>query len=182
VREIRARFARDSREIVWIASRYEAVAALSLLFIEAAAQGGVAVRREAQVSRFRFILAGALIAVAPLACRSSGRVYEESSGGDVALPNNTVGVEVKNDNFADVDVYAIIEGQARRLGTVTGNTTKSFSLRASDLVTGTVRLVAEAIGSAASASSGQMAVGGGQTVVFHIAPAINQSSASVRNQ
>jgi hypothetical protein len=134
------------------------------------------------VSRFKIIVAGALIALAPLACRSSGRVYEESSGGEVALPNNMVGVEVKNDNFADVDVYALIEGQARRLGTVTGNTTKSFSLRSSDLVTGTVRIIAEAIGSSASASSGQMSVGGGQTIVFHIAPAITQSSASVRSQ
>jgi len=128
------------------------------------------------------MVAGALITVAPLACRSSGRVYQESSGGEVALSSNMVGVEVKNDNFADVDVYALIQGQPRRLGTVTGNTTGNFSLRASSLPTGTVVLLARAIGGAGTASSGQMAVSGGQTVVFRIAPAITQSSASVRNQ
>jgi hypothetical protein len=125
------------------------------------------------------MVVGALLAVAPLACRS-GRTYQQSSGGDVVIAS-TVTIEVKNDNFADVNVYAIVEGGvARRLGTVTGNTAGKFSLRASEIPTGTVRLVADAIGGAGRASSGPLLVNGGGTIVFTIAPALAQSSATVR--
>lgn len=127
----------------------------------------------------RTMVVGALLAVATLACRSS-RTYQESSGGDVAIARD-VTVEVKNDNFADVNIYAILEGGvARRLGTVTGNTAGKFSLRASEIPTGTVRLLADAIGGAGRASSGQLLVNGGATIVFTIAPVLAQSSATVR--
>lgn len=125
----------------------------------------------------RTMVAGAMLALGTVACRSSS-TYQES-GGDVAL-SNSIAIQVKNQNFADVDVYAILEGGvAQRLGTVTGNTVGNFSLSASQVPTGTVRLFADAIGGAGAASSGQLLVNAGNTITFTIAPAIAQSSASV---
>ncbi len=129
-------------------------------------------------SILRMIVAGGLI-VAGSACASHGRTYEQSSGGEVEL-SDVIPVQVVNDNYSDVTVYAVVNGVARRLGMVTGNSKATFSVRASQIPAGQVRFIGEPIGGTGRASSGVLSVGRGSTVVFNIAPALEQSMGSVR--
>jgi hypothetical protein len=121
-----------------------------------------------------------LLAIAPLAAvggvTACGHTYE--SGGEV-VPAGSVGLDVKNQNFLDVDVFSIVDGMSTRLGTVTGNGSRHFLL---DPMVGSrdFHLIAVPIGGAGRASSGQLAVGPGETIVFTVAPVLQQSSVVVR--
>lgn len=86
---------------------------------------------------------------------------------------------VRNDNFADVDVYAISSGLATRVGMVTGHSSSRFALRSS-LIATDFRIVATPIGGNGRASSGLLQVSGGQTVNFTVGSVLSQSTASVR--
>ena len=126
----------------------------------------------------RTILAGGLLLIGAAAC-SSKRVYQESTGGDVAVADGVV-VEIQNDNFSDVDVYAVAGGGRQRLGTVTGNTSSQFAIRSSRIPSGQLRLVAAPIGGEGRASSGSLNVSPGNVIHFTVAPVLSQSSATVR--
>jgi hypothetical protein len=117
-------------------------------------------------------LAGLLLAAAP-ACRSANP-YAAGQEQDA------VGLVVRNDNFADVDVYAIADGLPTRIGTVTGNSTARFDLSSSLYHATDLHIVGTPIGGNGRASSGPLQVGPGQTIMFTIAPVLRQSSASVR--
>jgi hypothetical protein len=110
------------------------------------------------------------------ACGSSGGFG--SASGDV-VPSGEVGVDVRNQNFLDVDVFSIIDGMSTRLGTVTGNGSRHFLLDPS-VGSRDFRLIAVPIGGAGRASSGSVAVGAGQTVVFTVGSVLEQSSVIVR--
>jgi hypothetical protein len=118
------------------------------------------------------LAAGLLLSTAP-ACRSA-------SPYAVGQEQDAVGLVVRNDNFADVDVYAIADGLPTRIGTVTGNSTARFDLSNSVYRATDLRIVATPIGGNGRASSGQLQVGPGQTIMFTIAPVLRQSTASVR--
>lgn len=126
-------------------------------------------------------LIAVLLAVAPAAaglsaCGSSGRVG--SSAGEV-VPVDQVGLDVKNQNFLDVDVFSIVDGMSTRLGTVTGNGSRHFLL---DPLVGSrdLRLIAVPIGGAGRASSGSVNVAPGQTIVFTVGPVLAQSTVIIR--
>jgi hypothetical protein len=119
------------------------------------------------------IFAAMMTTVAASACSRSGE-----AAGEV-VPANAVGVTVKNDNFLDMDVFSVSNGVATRLGTVSGTTTRSFVLDPAVTATG-VRLVASPIGGNGRASSGQLTVGPGQTIEFHIGTILSNSSAYIR--
>lgn len=120
------------------------------------------------------LLAVAPLAVAPTACGRTGE-----AAGEV-VPMNAVGLEVRNDNFLDVDVFSVVDGLSTRLGTVTGNSTRHFVL---DPAVGSrdFHLIAVPIGGAGRASSGQLAVGGGQTIVFTVGAVLRNSTVTIRN-
>src|SRR5207245_1646112 len=88
------------------------------------------------------------------------------AAGEVA-PASAIGLQVKNENFLDMDVYAVSQGLATRVGTVTGNSSRTFvldqSVAAQDL-----RIVATPIGGNGRASSGTVTVSPGQTIQFTI--------------
>jgi hypothetical protein len=116
----------------------------------------------------------ALASFASTACRSAGPYDpDRQQSGAVMLV-------VRNDNFSDVDVYAIADGLATRVGTVTGNTTARFALSPTMVAASDLRIVATPIGGNGRASSGPLLVSPGQTIQFNIAPALRQSSAVVR--
>jgi hypothetical protein len=50
---------------------------------------------------------------------------DERYGSRQAMP---ISIVVVNDNFYDVTVYALLDGDRRRLGSVVGNTTEEFDL------------------------------------------------------
>jgi hypothetical protein len=99
-------------------------------------------------------------------------------GGELA-PANIITVHVRNNNFLDMDVYAVSEGLSTRLGTVTGNSSRDFAADAS-MATQNFRIVATPIGGNGRASSGTILVSPGQTVDFTIGSLLQNSTAVIR--
>src|ERR1044072_6483984 len=91
-------------------------------------------------SRFLIGLLGATATLSGIGACS--RTNE--AGGEVA-PSNAIGLHVRNDNFLDMDVYAVSDGLPTRIGTVTGNSSRNFVLDASMAGQG-FRIVATPIG------------------------------------
>lgn len=101
--------------------------------------------------------------------------------GSVAPVAGAVAVHVVNNNFNDVDVYAVSqEAGARRLGMVMATSDGTFVLDPSYFPTGQLRLIAAPIGGRARANSGLLNVTAGEIVEFDIAPHLQESSAIVR--
>jgi hypothetical protein len=120
-----------------------------------------------------FALAGCFASAASLACRSAGPY-------DVAQQANSATLVVQNQNFNDVDVYAVAGGLATRIGTVTGNSTARFGLSEALYNSPDFRIVATPIGGNGRASTGPISVSSGQTIEFTIAPVLRMSSVMVR--
>lgn len=100
------------------------------------------------------------------------------AAGDIS-PANAIGLTVTNQNFLDMDVYAVSDGLATRIGMVTGNQTRSFSLNSS-LATRDLRIVATPIGGNGRASTGEVLVSPGQTIEFKIGSILRNSTVSIR--
>ena len=104
--------------------------------------------------------------------------HPNEAGGELA-PATAIGLQVKNQNFYDMDVYAVSQGLATRVGTVTGNSTRTFMLHPS-MASQDVRIVATPIGGNGRASSGSVSVAEGQTIVFTIGSLLRNSSVVIR--
>jgi hypothetical protein len=98
--------------------------------------------------------------------------------GELA-PATTIDLHVKNENFLDMNVYAVKDGQSTRLGTVTGNGSRNFVLDAS-LAALDLRIVATPIGGNGRASSGVIAVSPGRTIEFTIGSMLRNSTVFIR--
>ena len=119
-----------------------------------------------------------LLAIAPIAAGATACGRANESGGEV-VPASAIGLDVKNQNFLDVDVFSIVDGLSTRLGTVTGNGSRHFLL---DPLVGTrdFHVIAVPIGGSGRASSGRVAVGPGQTVIFTVGAVLQNSNVVVR--
>ena len=110
---------------------------------------------------------------------SGGCAHPSQAGGDVA-PVTAIGLRVRNDNFLDMDVYAISAGLATRLGTVTGNSRHNFVLDSSMADGEDFRIVATPVGGNGRASTGNLAVSPGQLIDFTIGSTLRNSSVTIR--
>lgn len=99
--------------------------------------------------------------------------------GDEATPSAPIGVQVQNQNFNDMNVFAVSGGMARRLGMVIGASTGTFSLDPS-YATRPLYIVAAPIGGYGRASTGQLNVAAGDTVEFMIGPRLANSGVLIR--
>ena len=88
-------------------------------------------------------------------------------------------VHVRNENFLDVNVFMIVNGASRRLGTVTGNGSGDFKVEWGITVGQSIALQAVPIGGRGSANTGQLSIGLGQVIDFTVAPVLRQSTVSV---
>jgi hypothetical protein len=112
---------------------------------------------------------------ASTACRSSNAYDPEGRASDVAL------LIVENQNFNDVDIYAVSTGLASRIGTVSGgNSTARFAINPTMYNASDFRLVATPIGGNGRASSGPLLVSPGRTIKFTITPNLATSHAEVQ--
>lgn len=123
----------------------------------------------------RHLVTALLVALAGAAACRSASPYDV---GD-AQPGN-ITLVVRNNNFNDVDVYAVSSGLATRLGTVTGNSSATFSLNPTLASPTDFRIVATPIGGNGRASTGPINVSAGQTIEFTVGPVLSQSTVSVR--
>jgi hypothetical protein len=144
-----------------------------------AVRGGVAVSSRRIAMRRRRVLSGLLMgAMAAFTATACARTNQGEAAGTLA-PANVVGLRVQNNNFLDVDVYAVSQGVPTRMGTVTGNSTKSFVVDGS-LVTQDFRVLAIPIGGSGQASTGAIIVSPGQTIEFTVGSILRNSTVSIR--
>src|SRR5262249_52830472 len=90
-----------------------------------------------------------------------------------------IAVHVKNENFLDMNVFAVVGGVNRRLGTVSGNSSGDFTLDWDVTIGQSISLRAVPIGGRGAASTGSLNVGLGQMIDFVVAPVLTQSTVSV---
>ena len=119
------------------------------------------------------VVAGTLLSAAASGCRSG------SSFEGTQQPDNRVGLVVKNDNYSDMDVYAVGDGLATRVGTVPGLLSRTFSIHESYFKGTDVRIVATPIGGNGRASTGPITASVGDTIYFNINPTLRASTVSI---
>ena len=125
-------------------------------------------------AKYLALALAATVSTIPVAACS--RSYTEA--GDVA-PANGLSLHVANQNFLDLDVYAVADGVATRVGTVTGNSARDFRI-AGSYANRSLRIVATPIGGAGRATTGSLNVAGGQTIDFRIGSVLTNSSVIIR--
>jgi hypothetical protein len=88
-----------------------------------------------------------------------------------ASPDNQAMLQVENQGFADMVIYAVNGGQRIRLGTATGNSTKSFQVPSYLVRSGApLRFLADPIGGNRTPISEQIMVQPGEVVTLTIPP------------
>jgi hypothetical protein len=127
--------------------------------------------------RSKYLLVGLIAATATVSTVGACS-HPNELAGDLA-PARTIDLHVKNENFLDMNVYTVSDGQATRLGTVTGNGSRNFVLDAS-LAAQDLRIFATPIGGTGRAATGSIAVAPGQTVDFTIGSVFRNSTVFIR--
>jgi len=123
-----------------------------------------------------FVVGLSLAVVTAVAAGACARTNEAAG---TVVPANVVGLHVQNNNFLDVDVYAVSQGVPTRLGTVTGNSIRDFVVDGS-LVTQDFRVIATPIGARGQASTGAIIVSPGQTIEFTVGSTLRNSTVAIR--
>lgn len=104
----------------------------------------------------------------------------QGAEGDEPVPRpDPIPVHVKNENFLDMNVYAVTTGSPRRLGTVSGNSAADFRIEWALVFGQAITITAVPIGGRGTATSGPLNVGPGQMIDFRIGATLRQSVASV---
>lgn len=116
---------------------------------------------------FMVVFLGGSLAAA--GCGSS-RGEAPPVGYDALAPvSGPLMVAVANNNWQDMDIYAVHEGERFRLGTVTSMTQARFRLPAGSFPPGgNIVLVADPIGSPNAFSSGPILANPGQTISWNL--------------
>ena len=132
----------------------------------------------------RGFLAGAVLGGALMtaqACASSGNTVSSEAAGILANNPNAAVLKVTDNNFQDMDVFAVLDGVATRLGTVTGaGGSRMFVLDPSYLSSSHLAVVATPVGGGGRASTGQIVVNRGDEVDFIVQPQLSTSSVFIR--
>jgi hypothetical protein len=128
-----------------------------------------------QRTRLFTLFCGLALVTLPAAegCRSGNAYAVDDQQPEIVV------LAVKNDNFLDVDVYALSSGLPTRVGTVTGLSSARFALNPTLYGASDFRIIATPIGGNGRASSGPLIVHAGQTVEFTVGSRLAQSVASI---
>jgi hypothetical protein len=110
-------------------------------------------------------IAFTLLLLSASACKTFSR------GSGASDQNQPIVVQVDNQGFLDMNVYAVRSGQRVRLGIAPGNSKTNFTVPPS-LVTGLtpLRFIADPIGGTRASVSMEITVAPGDTVVLTIPP------------
>ena len=113
-----------------------------------------------------FFIHASLIVMLALASACAGRSPETA-----AEPTESAAVQVQNQGFSDMVVYAINGGQRIRLGLATGNSTNTFTIpRHLTRSAGGIRFLADPVGGNRTPVSEEMTVNPGDVVTLTIPP------------
>lgn len=114
------------------------------------------------------------------ACASAGNTRTSPGAASPAAGPTAFRVNVQNDNFYDVVVYAVVSGVKTRLGSVVGHSRQLLRVPASLLSLGSLQLFADPIGGERGTVLEPIAVSPGQQVSVTLTPSLNMSYVSVR--
>ena len=134
-------------------------------------------RLAARAWRSTRILATVVGAAAAFGCSHNN----PSPDDDIPRITPPIIVHVKNENFSDVNVAAVVSGVSRRLGTVSGNTSGDFAISYNTVNGQPLVLTAVQIGGRGSTNTPNLSVGPGQVIEFKIGSVFRQSTASVHD-
>ncbi len=121
------------------------------------------------------IIAGALC-VSAAAC--GGRAQRSVDG--IPSPNAAITVSVQNNNWQDIDVYAVNGSQRVRLGSVTTSRNANFVLPSSLAVATDLRIQVHPLASTRDYLSPRISVSPGDVVAVTVVNALPQTSVVVR--
>ncbi len=107
------------------------------------------------------------------ACRS-GTSFDEDMAAD-----SKVHLIVKNESISEMDIYAVANGVATRVGSVSGLATKGFSIDQSFFQASDTRIVGAPFGGNGRASTGPILASRGQTIEFTIKTVLRTSTVNV---
>jgi hypothetical protein len=109
------------------------------------------------------------LVVALAACAKNPAPDDAPPAGNGSA-NQSAAVRVTNRNFYDMNLFVVRFGQRLRLGTVTGNSTRTFELPAAWATNGPVRFLAAPIGSTGREYTEELTVQPGDVVGLTIQP------------
>jgi len=127
--------------------------------------------------RSRYLSFALIVAVAAAPATACSRAYTES--GEVSPSGSGLSLHVANDNFLDVDVFAVVDGVSTRIGTVTGSGSHDFSISPT-LANRDLRIIATPIGGSGRASTGVLNVSRGQEIDFRVGSTLSNSTVIIR--
>lgn len=114
-------------------------------------------------------------------CAHGSATMKDGMAGDTAVQDDRTLIRVTNNNWADMTIYLIRSGSRRRLGTVTSQTTRTFSVPASLILSSMhVHLMADPIGSSRTVTSAPLLISSGQTAEWQLENALGLSSMWIR--
>ncbi len=125
--------------------------------------------------RVRRFLAAFLVLAALSSLAGCTLFRRHAGGGRLAR----ITVEVRNDNWLDMNIYLVRNGNQERLGTVGSFGRGTFRLEASRLQADNIRLLADPIGSDKVYLSPYLMVNPGQTVRLQIMNALGLSNVAI---
>lgn len=96
-------------------------------------------------------------------------------------PPPPIVIQVRNENFLDMDVHLSTNGYTRRLGTVTGNSTGKFVVSWATVSTAPIQLIGDPIGGGRALTFPSVSPSPGQVVEFRIMPLLSQSTVTVHD-
>jgi hypothetical protein len=113
-----------------------------------------------------FLINASLIVMLATTSTCAGRSRETA-----VEPTESAAVQVQNQSFSDMVVYAISGGQRIRLGLATGNSTNTFTIpRHLIRGAGGIRFLADPVGGNRTPVSEEMTVNPGDVVTLTIPP------------
>lgn len=120
----------------------------------------------------------ALVGLLASACAGSAGIEVDDAGpGDVPAR-----VQVTNNNWLDVNVYAVWSGTRARLGTVGSNSTRTFTVPRTMAAHGTIQLLAAPIGSPSVHRTEAILLDGGDRIELNVENSLSLSSYTVRSR
>jgi hypothetical protein len=141
------------------------------------AGGATARRAPSAVWRARVVRAGVAAAFGFMAACAHKNDPNEAP---VPVPDPIL-VNVKNENFLDVNVAVVSSGVSRRLGTVSGNSSGKFTVPWNVANGQPIAVTATPIGGRGIASTGTLSVNPGQVIEFRVASQLRQSAVAVHD-
>lgn len=118
------------------------------------------------------VLAMAAVLGMSACATAAGSAGNDTAALKAAAMKKQISLRVTNDNFADVDVYAYVQGTTERLTFVRSMNTEQVVVPGNALIDGQVQLVINPVGGLSSFTTDPIVVNPGETIKLTVAAAL----------